>query len=118
MEEGLFYSTAWRRKRLELEPIPLKVLESILTYMNVLTGKSFPSVSRISADIGRGRQTVTKAIADLVVMGYIEVEKKTSKNNTYMHNVYTVVHWNKKSKKLMINKENRDDIIKKYTNLS
>ncbi|MGH1276982.1 helix-turn-helix domain-containing protein [Bacillus cereus] len=59
-------------------------------YLNQETGSCFPSLPTIGKKVGMSKNTVIKALNTLIEIGYVTKEKRSSKDQGDMSNVYYV----------------------------
>lgn len=59
-------------------------------HLNQETGSCFPSLPTIGKKVGMSKNTVIKALNTLIEIGYVTKEKRSSKEQGDMSNVYYV----------------------------
>lgn len=75
-----------------MSPAALRVLMAIGSYADVKTGICYPRQQTIAARLGIARQAVSRQLAALVRLGYIElVEHRRGTNGQQLSSVYRVV---------------------------
>ena len=71
----------------ELPDIALRVLVCLCHHRNSKTGRTFPGVTRIAAEIDRAESSVSRGISALKKAGLIEVRRRFGTSNEY-HLIY------------------------------
>ena len=71
-------------------PHRAKTVYMYLQNMAVSTGKCWPGIKTIAADLGISRSTVKRALADLERHGYIEKELRYRDNGSSTSNLYKI----------------------------
>lgn len=74
--------------RLSHKEMPVYMV--LCRHLNQETGSCFPSLPTIGKKVGMSKNTVIKALNALIEMGYVTKEKRSSKEQDGMSNVYYV----------------------------